>query len=219
MMLVGSYFPNTENFGRLIVSYLAIAGGFLIGAFLSGLILQVLVRLAFASKVPPRILWLIRILGGVAFAWLVALFVFGSGGGPGWGFGGNGGGPGNGTGKESGNGQDTRPDSKDTRKGPGPGQVEETVQVTVLAFANGMRIEDGKFYRMGGERLSLKETTDLLERKQEDWAKSGKKFVNLEILIYDDSPDKDTYRVMDLQKWAKLHGVTPKLSLQKGNAP
>ena len=76
-----------ENVGRTLLNFLAIGGGFLLGATLAWILVRVVTKSMFKKK-PNRVVDKIaRAVGGILGALLVALLVFGDGG---WGFGGSG---------------------------------------------------------------------------------------------------------------------------------
>src|SRR5262249_17174376 len=70
-----------ENVGYLEKG-LAVLGGAVLGGFLVGFLVRVIVKAVSAQKVPPKIMLVVRLLGAVAAGWLVARWVWG-GGGPG----------------------------------------------------------------------------------------------------------------------------------------
>src|SRR5262249_28202023 len=143
---------------------LAIAGGFFLGAWLSGWLLQRLTRLLTPKKVYPTALWVVRVAGGAAVALLVAYFVFGTGG---WGFGGGGPGgqgPGGRGPPSTSNGSDHKPKNgagpKDDDKLPPVG--EKTLRVEVLGLLKGQPITNGQVYRIEG-KAQLRSLPDVLE--------------------------------------------------------
>jgi hypothetical protein len=69
-----------EKLAALAVKCLAVAGGFLVGYFLGGVIAWALDRWVFAHKAPEPLKKSVAIVCGIALAILVALIVFGEGG-------------------------------------------------------------------------------------------------------------------------------------------
>jgi hypothetical protein len=220
LFLVADFWANPENLGQLVVKVLAVAGGVLVGGLGLGLLAQVLARTLYGGGVPKWLLQAIRVLGAIAGGWTVALFVFGSGSGVGLGFGGGGGGPG--TGKEGGSGgptpgvtskEETPP--ADTRRESSSGDSEAggTLRIEVL----GEGVKEGHFYRLEGEMKArtLEELKDAVERARQE--KPGLKKV--EIVLYENSPDRDRPAVTELQRWAKQKELTPTVADAKGKAP
>src|SRR5690242_12594610 len=84
----------------LTVKSLAVVGGAVLGGLAIGGFGGLLTRATTTRKLPPRLRWVLRSLGGLASGWIVALFLFGGsglgiGGSGGWGFGGTGDAPNN----------------------------------------------------------------------------------------------------------------------------
>ena len=76
------------NTGRLVLNFLAIAGGFLIGYVLTHVVLRLIAKFALNKRLPLILERALQVIGGLIVAFLVGLMVFGDGG---WGFGGTGG--------------------------------------------------------------------------------------------------------------------------------
>jgi hypothetical protein len=218
LFLVADMWANPENLGQLVVKVLAVAGGVLVGGLGLGLLVQLLARALYGGGIPKWLLQVIRVLGAIAGGWTVALFVFGSG--SGMGFGGGGGGPG--TGKEGGSGgpapgvtskEETPP--ADTRRESSSGGTEAggTLRIEVL----GEGVKEGRFYRLEGETKArtLEELKDAVEHVRQE--KPGLKKV--EIVLYENSPDRDRPAVTELQRWAKQKELTPTVADAKGKAP
>jgi hypothetical protein len=93
---------------------LAVVGGAVLGAWLVGLAVRLLVKALSGQTVPNGALMVVRLLAAVACGWLVAILLFG-GTGTGWGFFGGGGNGKDGTAKNK--DQDT-PGPKDEKKTP-----------------------------------------------------------------------------------------------------
>jgi hypothetical protein len=221
LFLVAEAWANPENLGQLVVKVLAVAGGVLVGGLGLGLLAQVLARTLYGGGVPKWLLQAIRVLGAIAGGWTVALFVFGSGSGSGLGFGGGGGGTG--TGKEGATGGGAAPavTSKeeappaDTRRESSSAGTEAggTLRIEVL----GEGVKEGRFYRLEGETKArtLEELKDAVEHVRQE--KPGLKKV--EIVLYENSPDRDRPAVTELQRWAKQKELTPTIADAKGKAP
>jgi hypothetical protein len=218
--LVAEAWANPENLGQLVVKVLAVAGGVLVGGFGLGLLVQLLARSLYGGGIPKWLLKTLRVVGAIAGGWTVALFVFGSGSGGGLGFGGGGGGPG--TAREGGSPggapavtskADTPP--ADTRRegGSGGSDVGGTLRIEVL----GEGVKDSRFYRLAGETkaLNLEELAAAVERVRQEKSTLQK----VEIVLYENSPDRDRPAVTQLQTWAKQKDLTPSIADAKGKAP
>jgi hypothetical protein len=201
-----------------LVNVLAIAGGFFLGAWFSGWLLQTLTRLLTPKKVYPSALWVVRVAGGVVTAWVVAYFVFGSGGGWGPGGSGPGSGPGDGPGSTS-NGSD-HTDKKNA--GPKaddklPPVGEKTLRVEVLGLLKGQPILTGQVYRFEGES-QLRPLPEVLDRI--DRLKAGKPpLEKVEIVLYKDSPDRNTPAVEDLRSAVSRMGLEAAITEVQAKAP
>jgi hypothetical protein len=221
LFLVADVWANPENLGQLVVKVLAVAGGVLVGGLGLGLLVQLVARALYGGGIPKWLLNAIRVLGAIAGGWTVALFVFGGGSGGGLGFGGGGGGLG--TGREGVNGggpapavtsKDTTP-PVDTRHESSSGGTETggTLRIEVL----GEGVKEGRFYRLEGETKArtLEELKDAVERVRQE--KPG--LQKVEIVLYENSPDRDRPAVTELQRWAKQKDLTPTIADAKGRAP
>lgn len=198
---------------------LAAIGGFVVGALLTGLLVQAITRLSTGQKVPRWVLHTLRLLGGIAVGWLVLLWVMGGGGS---GIGGSGGfgfgpGSGNGTGDEKG-----KPASKTNNKPPDkelPGSSGATpLSIEVLSndTLRGIlkeRYDPQRCYRIrppdsdrATEGVRLPDETRLLTLREvkkliDPEGEPAWRMVNL--VLYEDSPDRRVDRVQDLKSWAE----------------
>jgi hypothetical protein len=206
-----------QNVGRLIVGTLAVAGGAFLGGLLIGLLTQVLAKMLTTRSVPRAALTFVRLLGAVVGGVLVWMMLFGSssGGGDGWGLGGwSGLGPGKGTGgeqpvKPNGTEHPKPPDKPPSSNGKPPHQASE-IRIEVLGD---QPQPERRFYRVEGEPKlqTLPEVTETLSRK-----KDLKKVV---IVLYKNSPDRDTTVVRDLEQLIQARGLTPEISLDPRRSP
>jgi hypothetical protein len=220
LFLVADFWTNPENLGQQVVKVLAVAGGVLVGGLGLGLLVQVLARAAYGGGIPKWLLQTFRVLGAIAGGWVVALFVFGNGSGSGFGFGGGGGGAG--TAREGGSSgvgpvvtsrEETPPQATQRENTPGGADVAGTLRIEVL----GEGVKDGRFYRLAGETkaLNLEELKAAVERVRQE--KPG--LQKVEIVLYENSPDRDRPAVTQLQAWAKQKDLTPTIADAKGKAP
>lgn len=211
---------NPQNLGAFVVNILAVAGGFLIGYVLMYYGLPWLLKMATARliQVPKWLRSILSLVAGVIVAWLVALLVFGTGG-TGWWPGGGGGFPGGGGGGTSKNGgptaRETAPEKGTGRENGGPAE-DQTLRVEVLNWAGEQPILDTRRYRIVGEQdlKTMLEIEELVDRQSRDG-----RLKRLEIVIYLNSPDKDTQPVQDLQNLAKRKGLTPAVTEPPRKAP
>src|SRR5262249_28890848 len=160
------------------VRVLGAIGGGAVGAMLLGWLVQLVVKLSFAQNVPPWMLWIVRVLGGVACGLLVWSLLGGGGGG--LGFGGGSGGRGKGTaqgkGKEERKDKDRKQEKeKDkVKKDATPTPPGQELRIEVLGDEDLKRIAGSKFdpkrrYRVPGQPglLTLAEAQALILKRHE----------------------------------------------------
>ena len=124
--------------GDLPVKVLAVVGGAVLGALVTGGVVGLAVKALFGRKLPRYPAWGMRGLGAVLFGWLVALWVFGGGGGGiggvgGWGIG-SGTGRGDSTARTPTTGQAVSPTASATAPSERPAAA-ETLRIEVLGPA------------------------------------------------------------------------------------
>jgi hypothetical protein len=221
VVLVADGLASPESqLGQTVVRILAVAGGALVGGLGSGLLLQLLVRLTTAGKTPKWAVQFVRVLGAIAGAWLVYLFLFGGSGGggsgSGWWPGGSGGGLGTGKeGTEPGSTAREGPTTRETgREHVSPLSKASTLRVEVLGDS---RVEKAHFYRPEGEGplLNLEDVKKRVERRREQAPPLQK----IEIVLYENSPDQDTAVVKELESWARQRGLATSIENAPGKAP
>lgn len=208
---------SPEDLGYVVIKVLAVAGGVLVGAVGSGLLLQLLVRLSTTARPPRWAVRVVRVVGGVIVGWLVFLFVFGYSGGAGGGLFG-GGGPGTGKGGGTGMTASAGPTGKE---GPTAresarsteGRKERTLRVEVLVDPRG----NGTGFRVAGRQglLSLAELQSYIQQRRE--GPTGVK--RLEIVLYRNSPDRDSGPVKELLAWCNREGLETSIDTPAGDAP
>jgi hypothetical protein len=212
--------PAVENLGQFIVSILAVAGAAFLGGLGVGFLTQLLARSLTAKPLPRSALQLVRLLGALACGILVAMLLFGPGGGGGAG---QGLGLGNGLGLGKGS---TQPPAESPSEKKGPAPAEKPRKEDKPVPPNGiLRIEvrgdepqpQRRFYRVEKEtRLqSLEETADILSQRH----KENPDLKKVVIVLYKDSPDRDTAPVRELVRLIEARGLTPEISLDPGRAP
>ena len=197
-----------ERAGELVVGVLAIAGGFLVGSWLTYAAIKLLGKFVFKKKLEGTPTRLARFLGGMVVAIIVFYFVFGKGG-FGWGTGG-------GTADTQGKGEQKAPDvsekkdvkepvKKDEKAPPTEGQLpEEHVRITVLGGAD---VKEGKFYLVDDDPhpRTLEEVRALVKGRA---GKGPKALRGLWIYIYSNSADRGTLVVSDLERLARELGLS-----------
>jgi len=195
---------------------LAVVGGFVLGALLTGLIVNVITRLTTGQKLPRIPIMVVRVLGGIIAGWLVMLWVmggggFGIGGSGGWGVGsGTGTGPSNTRDKDGNNTYSNNETEKEKEKGKAvsPPQTVPTLRIEVLGptplkeLAGKKPFDLDQCYRVstpdGRKLLTLAEVKKLIDPSEDEPA-----WRRIMLVIYNDSPNKDNRRVEDLKKWAE----------------
>jgi hypothetical protein len=149
----------SDRVAAFVVKCLAVAGGFLVGYFLGGVVAWALDRWVFAQKAPAPVKKAVAWVFAVALALLVALIVFGDGGNGLFGGGGASDGKGtptqdDGKGKEPTNPpeqkKDEQPPKKDTIKPPTPKPTPGDMHIVILA---GAEVKDGRFYLFEGDPI------------------------------------------------------------------
>jgi hypothetical protein len=161
-----------EKVAAFVVKCLAVAGAFLVGYFLGGVIGWALDRWVFAQKAPEPVKKAIALVAGIALALLVALIVFGEGGSGLFGGGGTTG-DGKGTPAPADTGKDKQPEPpKDVPKKngetppapkPGPGDV----RITILPDEE---VKEGRFYQIEGDPVpkNLEEFKEEIMKKRKE---------------------------------------------------
>lgn len=211
-MLLAALGLNPERVAQFIVNVLAVGGGYLVGYFLFGFIAWGLDRWLLYGNTPIGLKRVIRHLGGVALAVLVALIVFGQG--HGWNlFGGGGTGDGNGTSTSEGTGTGTGSAAtvkETTPQTPVPPPVKETptpterIRITVLG---GTDVKEMKFYLVDDERTPR--TLGELEAVVASRRTADGKPIGIELRY---SPQggvgKDAPGTIRLVNWAQRAGLT-----------
>lgn len=201
-----------ENLGYLGIRVLAVVGGAVVGALLTSLLVWLAGKYWFKRQAPWPAKKLLRTLGAIAGALLVASFLHLSGGG--WGlFGGGGTGSGESGDRGGSKGQEALNQSKEKPHAiASPGA--ERVRVTVLG---GALVHPPAYYRVDGRpgAAELKDVQDLVRSRREQ----AKSLAAVDILIYDNSLGQDTEPVKKLQAWVRESGLTPNLMLLPGDIP
>jgi hypothetical protein len=146
-----------EKVATFVVKCLAVAGGFLVGYFLGGVVAWALDRWVCAQKAPGPVKKAVSWVAAVALALLVALIVFGDGGN---GLFGRGGGTGDGKGTPASTDNSGKaapvptpdhkdvPPKKDDQPGPPPPPTPGDVRVTILPDDE---VREGRFYLIDGD--------------------------------------------------------------------
>jgi len=201
----------------LVIKGLAVAGGALVGYLGGGWSIRLLCRLLFHSKVPPRVVTMIRLLGMAAMGMLVYLWVFGAstagglgGGGGWWPFGGKAG-QGDNQAESTGiaNGASPSPAEPPAAEPPNRLATQEPrlMQVRLLG---GVRVIEQRFYQVEGEKQPL--TWIELRKVLEERCREEPPLKVIEIVLFKDSVDRDNPAVTQLESWAKENSVMLKVA-------
>jgi hypothetical protein len=223
------------DFALTALKIFALIGIAAVGALLLGWMASMIARLYFLQKIPPGPMWFIRTLGFAASGLIAYFVLFGGGGGgfggTGWGWGG--GGPKEGVvpkkdesvrkDRDKEKDKDSKKDDKDAIKVT----PEQSLRVEVLgdpALKRLTKSEDfdsSKRYRLptGPELLTLDEVKkQVLARREAD-----PPLRLLEIVLYNDSPDRKRPQVELLETWARdlsrAAPLTVKVSDEERDAP
>jgi hypothetical protein len=182
---------------------LAVVGGAVVGGLVVGVLAQLLTRAFTAQKLSRGPSLVVRLLGAIICGWLVALWVFG-GGGPG--FGGLGG-------FGLGSGPDSGAKTTEVAKKEGEGKkingetktpAAETLRIEVLGKdpLQKQDVDASRFYRIdsgdGPRLLTFEEIKEVVKKRQGEQPPLRR----IEIVLYNDSPDKDVRLVRQLKAWA-----------------
>lgn len=197
---------NPERVVQLGVNCLAVAGGFLAGYVLTGLLAWLFDRWLTGGKSPEPFHRAAKIIGGLGLAILIAMLVFGKGGtGDGDGSGGT---PGDAKTNATGGGS-TQPTTNDVKPAPSvstenPAPPEQRVRVTLLG---GSDVRDAKFYLIDDDRTP-KAFADVATAVAAKKGATGKA-VGVEIRFPPtNAPAQDHAAVLQLTRWAQANGVT-----------
>ena len=220
-MIDPTLFAVGEGFGKP-QQILAIVGGAAVGAFVFGLIAQLMSRWLTTKPLPPFPTNTIRFVGGVLAGLLTAMWVWQGGG---WGPGGLGG-PGttDGTGPgdvkpeaDKGPPKDEHEASKDPSKPPDKGQPAppETV-LRMEGFADSALSEydrsEGRYYKIEGDDVThprtLSEMREYIRKRIDDKPPLRR----LDIVTRENSPDKSSARMTRLRE--TITSMAPDLNVE-----
>lgn len=200
------------------VEWLAIAGGAALGAFVCGLIVQLLCRSTTGKKLPPFPLLTVRVLGGLVAGFVTGMFVLNGGGNGLWPFGGF-----NGSGDHAGQTADNNPKSApDQTNAPPPTATQPDKENTPPTHENTMRVEvltrqmldqldqsqvvkEGRYYRLpdSADPKAL-HTKDEVETAIKQRLQKQPPLKHLAII----GPDQSAGWVEPIQTWAKQQGLS-----------
>jgi hypothetical protein len=193
------------EFTELLNDVLLVAGGFLVGYLLGGVVGWALGKWVFKQKSTDTLKRVGRPVGGIILAIIVALIVFtGKGKAPGDGGEGKGSSTSDTAGKNTSSGvNSTKTDPKITTPKLDTTPVEQTIRVTILA---GTAVPaEGKFYLLDDEsRNDAKSLSELKKAIEERKAKVKGKVI-LAILFPEDpnlAPPRNDKKVTDVTRWA-----------------
>jgi hypothetical protein len=213
--LVGEF-----NLGMLFLKLLAIAGGAVLGGAGAGFCAGRATKYTIRKQAPRTLVLGSRIAGALVAGLGVWLWAFGNGGsGLGFGSGGLGAGGKGYIGYErQPENENKQPDSKEGEKptpptGPEHPAVLSSARIEMLG---GNRVQQDRFYVMD-EQLPPRTLTELEQVLSARKSQEKDPIKGIEIVIYEDSVDKDHPAVRDLQQWAQANGLQVTISFPRGN--
>ena len=208
------------NLGMLFLKLLAVAGGAVLGGAGAGFCAGRVTKWTVRKQAPKTLVLGSRIAGCVAAGVGVWLWAFGNGG-SGLGFGSGGFGAG-GSGYI---GYDRQPEKENTQteskagEKANPPEAPEhpaALRAARIEMLGGNRVQQDRFYVMD-EQLPPRTLTELEQILQARKNQEKDPIKAIEIVIYEDSVDKDHPAVRDLQQWAQLNGLQVTISFPRGN--
>jgi len=195
-LLVGVF----GSFGHLVTGLLAVVGAFFVGNILTGILVWSFYRGVKKRQCNPLAMRVLRLMGGVVLALIVAAIFFGEGG-----FGLRGGGETPGPDGLPGKGG-LIDEGKDSKKEANPEQKsdvssEERIRVTML----GEEAKDDRFYLFEDQPQpkSFAEIKDLILQRK---LTSAKPVTEIAIYTYKNTTDRANPIVTRLDKWAQEQG-------------
>ena len=230
-MIAPIVFAGLENFARPEM-WLAIVGGAAVGAFVSGLLAQLLCRAMTKRKLPPIPTLLVRVVGGVLLGALTAMWVWQGGGfGPG-----GPGGPGGLTGTpgplnanpDKDKPPSPKPPDQPTDKDKPPPPKSNVLRVEVLPDAavrqvvgeqgGEQAVKDKRFYRVEGETRP-QDLLALPDMKKRIHDRLGEQppLTEVDVVTRPGSPDITAGRVNQLRD--VIHDLDPHIEVKPVPAP
>ncbi len=184
----------------LILKVLAVLGGAVLGGLLVGLAGRLLTRTLTTRPLPAWATRVLRVGGGAAAGWLVALWVFSEGGS---GFGGSGGGR-PGSSGESGERDRRAEEPKDKKDDTPPSEETKELRVEVLGpmalKALNRPAEGPQVYRLAeGDAHNLYDLDGLKKRLGE--RRKQNRNLRVVVVLYRDSPAEIVPVVKELKEW------------------
>jgi hypothetical protein len=190
----------------IAIKSLAVVGGAVLGGLGTGGLTGLLTRVTTTRKLPVKMRWTVRGLGGVASGWLLALLLFGGGGGLGFG---GAGGPHLGSSESS---SSNNVGDADERHNVVPAEITPTLpappadlRIEVLGddplrkMTPAGTLDVSHCYRLLGEPklYSLSEMKQLITHRLAE----KPALQRIEIVLYKDSPARRVKRAADLEQW------------------
>jgi hypothetical protein len=207
------------DLGMLLMKLLAVAGGAVLGGAIAGTGARWLTRFTIRKQAPRTFVLSSRIVGCALAGIGVWLWAFGAGGsGFGFGTGGLGSGGENYVGYQPVKEEDKAPSDTQPEQKPVDKPGANGLSVARVQMLGGTRVQQDRFYVVDEQPqpVTLPELRELLatRKKQE---KDPLKVV--EIVVYEDSVDKEHPAVLDLEKWANGNGLQVTISFPQGKRP
>ena len=207
------------DLGMLLLKLLAIAGGVVLGGASAGMMSRALTRFTIRKQAPQTFVFSSRLAGGGLAGLAIWLWAFGMGG-SGLGFGSGGLGSGGdsyiGYNPVKDKGDEKVDPQKDPKPIDKPGPVgSRPARVVMLG---GSRVQQDRFYILDEQPqpVTLAELKDLLTVRKKQETDPLKV---IEIVVFEDSVDRDHPAVRDLESWAASGGLQVTISFPQGKRP
>jgi hypothetical protein len=193
---------------QVLLRVIAVAGGAVVGALVSGLLFSLIARIVFKQRPPRAVKRFVQVLGAIALGlalWKMPLGL--GGGGEGWGIGFGLGGDQTGKGPS----ESASPSERSQAENHPPASAEsspprseaETLRIEMLG---GQRVQNKRFYLLEGDNEP--KTSAELHKAIEARQKQDKPpLKGIEIIINEHSVAHDHPAVRDLEGWARDHDL------------
>src|SRR5262245_55112391 len=197
-----------SNMGRILIGLFAVAGAFVVGYLLTGIVMWLLYRrFSKAKRCHPLLMRVYRLVGGVLLSLIVAVLFLGEGGLGLWG-GGTDDGP-HGTGEKGSLVTDDKKAVDDKNKEVAPpekkkGDVPAESRVRITMLGDEAREERFYLFESDSEPRTFKELQELIRRRMKA---SAPALEEVSIHIFRNTADRDNPIVKDLDRWEQEQGL------------
>lgn len=207
------------DLGMLLMKLLAVAGGAVLGGAIAGTGARWLTRFTIRKQAPRTLVFSSRIIGCALAGVGVWLWAFGAGGsGFGFGTGGLGSGGENYVGYKPVKEKEEKTSETSTEQKSNEKPGTNSLSIARVQMLGGSRVQQDRFYIVDEQPqpVTMAELRELLtSRKKQE--KDPLKVI--EIIVYEDSVDKEHPAVRDLEKWASGNGLQVTISFPQGKRP